>query len=325
LTNTYTNPVYGEYFADPFILQYDGRYYAYGTAKTGEKNQFPVLESRDLIHWTRYGGVLIPPGGDAFWAPEVAFHDGQFYLYYSVHGIENRDHQLRVALSEYPYGPFEDCGVVLVPNQPFTIDAHPFQDTDGQWYLFYARDFLTIDGDCRVGTGIVVDRLVNMQKVANSPQVVVRPSQEWQLFAAQRPMYGKVYDWYTVEGPAVRLHNGHYYCFFSGGAWEHDNYGISYVVADHPHGPYRYPQGGSNILLKSVPGKVIGPGHNSFAYSPDGSEELVVYHAWDPQQISRLMRIDRLTWDQDRPVIHGPTWSPQPAFTRTRLPRNNAT
>jgi len=32
-------------------------------------------------------------------------------------------------------------------------------------------------------------------------------------------MYGGVYDWHTVEGPALRVHQGRYYCFYSGGAW----------------------------------------------------------------------------------------------------------
>ena len=126
-------------------------------------------------------------------------------------------------------------------------------------------------------------------------------------------MYGSVYDWYTIEGAAMRLHNGRYYCFYSGGAWENDNYGIGYVVADHPLGPYRQP-GVSNLLMRSVPGKVIGPGHNSFTLSPDGSEEVIVYHAWDSAMTARLMRVDRLHWDGDMPITNGPTWEPQPAF-----------
>ncbi len=111
-----------------------------------------------------------------------------------------------------------------------------------------------------------------------------------------------------------RVHSGQYYCFYSGGAWERDNYIISYVVSDHPLGPYRLPPVGDDILLKSVPGQVIGGGHDSFTYSPNRSEELVVYHAWDPGQTARLMRIDRLVWDHERPLIQGPTWTPRPAF-----------
>jgi beta-xylosidase len=192
---TYTNPVYHQYFANPFVLRHEGRYYAYGTAPGApDDKQFPVLQSTDLMHWEAKGWALIPPGGDEFWAPEVAYHDGAFYLYYSAHGIQGNDHQLRVAASPHPLGPFEDGGRVLVPDQPFSIDPHPFQDIDGQWYLFYAQDFLTLDDSYRVGTGIVVDRLVDMTALAGEPRMVARPDADWQLFQSEREMYDSIYD-----------------------------------------------------------------------------------------------------------------------------------
>lgn len=311
MSHVYTNPVYKDYFADPFVLRHNGEYYAYGTAPASpEGHAFPVLHSTDLVNWEFKGWSLVPSCGNDFWAPEVAYNDGKFYMYYSAHGVEGRDHQLRVAVSDTPTGPFIDSGRVLVPDQPFSIDAHPFQAADGDWYLFYSVDFLTLDGDYRIGTGIVVDRMVDMLTLAGTPQTVVRPHADWQLFKAQRPMYGNVYDWHTIEGAAMRYHNGRYFCFYSGGAWEHDNYGISYVVADHPMGPYTRPEHVDGALLRSVPGCVVGPGHNSFVEAPDGSE-YVVYHAWDTAMTSRLMRIDRLSWDGDQPVMHGPTWTEQ--------------
>ena len=309
----YKNPVYDKYLADPFVLHHDGKYYAYGTGSLSpEGRPFPVLYSTDLVNWEQQGWSLIPPGGDEFWAPEVAYFNGLFYMYYSAHGIDGQDHQLRVATSADPLGPFQDAGVVLIPDQPFTIDAHPFQDRDGQWYLFYARDFLTLDQQYRVGTEIVVDRMLDMLTLAGDPRVVIRPHADWQLFKAGRSMYGAVYDWHTVEGPAVRLHNGRYYCFYSGGAWEHDNYGVTYVVADHPLGPYRMPSGEEHILLRSAPGYLIGPGHNSFTVSPSGDQEYMVYHAWDLEMTARRMCIDPLYWENDIPVMRGPTWTEQP-------------
>jgi len=218
-----------------------------------------------------------------------------------------------VATSADPAGPFLDAGVVLVPDQPFSIDAHPFQDDDGVWYLFYSVDFLELEADHRIGTGIVVDRLVDMQTLEGKPRMVVRPHEDWHLFLQQRTMYGKVYDWHTVEGAALQRHDGRYYCFFSGGAWERENYGISYVVADHPLGPYRRPaDSGRALLMHTLPEQLIGPGHNSFVKSPDGSETWIVYHAWQPDRTGRRMCIDRLRWDGDRPVTDGPTAAPQP-------------
>ncbi len=309
----YINPVYDKYLADPFVLHHEGNYYAYGTAPASPQGwQFPVLHSTDLIHWQEIGWALQPvQGGANFWAPEVAYQSGTFYMYYSADGVKGSSHQLRVATSRSPSGPFEDSGQVLIPDDPFTIDAHPFQDRDGQWYLYYARDFLTLDGDNRVGTGIVVDRLLDMVTLEGNPQIVIRPHADWQLFQPQRSIYGGIYDWHTIEGPAVRLHNNKYFCFYSGGAWEQENYGVSYVVASHPLGPYYRPLEPNAPILRSSPGHVIGPGHNSFTRSPDDSQEYIVYHAWNQEMTARLMRLDRLEWDADRPVIIGPTWTPQ--------------
>jgi GH43 family beta-xylosidase len=310
---TYTNPVYPHYFADPFVLRHGDYYYAYGTAPgSGDGRHFPILRSDNLVDWTQVGWALNQAPGVEFWAPEVAYHEGKFYLYYSASGIEGRDHQLRVAVSATPDGTFEDAGRVLVPDEPFSIDAHPFRDRDGQWYLFYAQDFLTMDGDYRVGTGIVVDKLTDMLTLAGDPRVVVRPHADWHLFKADRTMYGAVYDWHTIEGASMRLHNGLYYCFYSGGAWERENYGVAYVVADHPLGPYRRPPEAASALLRSVPDHLIGPGHNSFTESRDGQREFIVYHAWDTARTARRLCIDRLTWDGDRPVLHAPTHTPQP-------------
>lgn len=314
MRDKYINPVFPQYFADPFVLKHNGDYYAYGTAPGGDGGHFPILHSTDLVNWKFVSWAIYPKRGIEFWAPEVAHHNGKFYIYYSARGVEaDKDHQLTVAVSERPEGPFEETGIVLVPDQPFSIDASPFQDDDGQWYLFYSQDFLTLDEENRVGTGIVVDRLVDMTTLAGEARVVVRPHLDWHIFRKEREMYGAVYDWHTVEGASMLKHNGLYYCFYSGGAWELENYGVSYVIAEHPIGPYRRPEAAFMPILKSVPNRLIGPGHNSFTISPSEQETFIVYHAWDVGMTARRMCIDRLHWDEGIPVIEGPTWNEQPA------------
>jgi GH43 family beta-xylosidase len=313
---TYCNPVYPAPMADPFVLRHAGVYYAYGTGPGGADGmQVPVLRSRDLVTWESLGHALAPTGAAHYWAPEVAYHDGRFYMYYSSgSAAQGVDQRLRVAVATDPAGPFIDSGVLLVPDQPFSIDAHPFRDAQGSWYLFYSVDFTSADEEGRIGTGIVADRLLDMTRLAGAPRTVVRPHQDWHLFSKERAMYGTVTDWHTVEGAAVLAHEGMFYCFYSGGAWERDNYGVSWVVADHPLGPYRRPDGGEAALLMRTPpgGELVGPGHNSFTTSPDGRETWIVYHAWDRARSARRMCIDRLEWREGRPVTVGPTWTPAP-------------
>ncbi|HEY9826266.1 MAG TPA: glycoside hydrolase family 43 protein [Stenomitos sp.] len=321
---TYTNPVYPDYFADPFVWQHQATYYAIGTGPAEAAGQvteahkqrvFPLLKSSDLVSWQFAGNALIRPDsklGDNFWAPEVACCNGVFYLYYSV-GQGEKNHHLRVATSADPLGPYQDIGEPLIDPKicPFTIDPSPFQDDDGQWYLFYAQDFLDAENGLRAGTALVVDRLLTMTKLAGEARVVLRARHDWQRYLANRPMYGGIYDWHTLEGPCVRKHDQRYYCFYSGGRWETDSYGVDYGIADHVMGPYS--DHGNELgprVLKSISDYVLGPGHNSITISSTG-QEYIVYHAWDRDMNARRMCIDRLVWTTTGPRCLGPTWTQQ--------------
>jgi beta-xylosidase len=310
----YTNPVFGEAFPDPFVLAWDGEYYAYCTDIGGRGPRvIGLLRSDDLAEWTPLPGPLERPAVAAdldseFWAPEVARGaDGRLYMYYST-GPYDVEHRLRVASADHPTGPFRDHGEALVPDA-FAIDAHPFRDDDGSWYLYYARDFL--DGE-RVGTALVVDRLLNMTALAGEPRTVLRASADWQIYMRARPMYGAVYDWHTLEGPFVLKRAGRYWCLYSGGSWRSADYGVSFAVADSPLGPFVEPPADGPTLLRGVPGRVLGPGHCSVITDREGTDWLV-YHAWDAEMTARRMCLDRLVWTPDGPRCDGPTWTPQAA------------
>lgn len=333
----YRNPVFDGYFADPFAWKHEGRYYAVGTGPVGSgpptgsglcssysvrgrELAFPILSSPDLVHWQPEGGALRVPaelrGGD-FWAPEVAYAEGGFHLYYSA-SVEELKHQLRVARSSNPLGPYEDAGTLMrdVAQCPFAIDPHPFRDRDGAWYLFYARDFLDDSPQAHAGTGLVVDRLESMTRLAGEERTVLRASRDWQLFRRQRTMYGRVFDWHTLEGPCVRERDGRYYCFYSGGCYENESYGVDYGVAETVLGPYADAGNGTGPrVLKTVPGRVIGPGHHSIVPGPDERSEWIVYHAWDSGRTARRLCIDRLVWTRNGPRCAGPTWTEQAAVT----------
>src|SRR5688572_22286232 len=101
---TYRNPVYPFSFPDPFVLKFRGEYFAYCTGFWNDGRVFGVLKSRNLIDWTEIGGAMKKLETDSpfYWAPEVIYSNGKFYLYYSV-GNETLM-ELRVAVSDRPEG-----------------------------------------------------------------------------------------------------------------------------------------------------------------------------------------------------------------------------
>jgi arabinan endo-1,5-alpha-L-arabinosidase len=310
MSRRYRNPVHPGYFADPFVLKIGNGYLGWGTGRMLGNLVFETLGSPDLVRWESLGGALerLPPEVEAelgtdYWAPEVVAADGRWWMYYSV-GRGDVGHSLRVAVADEPTGPYRDVGVDLTPDERFAIDPHPFVDADGTRYLFYAHDVL--EGR-RVGTMLAVDVLDGMDRLAGRPAAVLAPSGDWQLFRRGRSMYGQVYDWHTLEGPFVCRRNDRYVLFYSGGNWEEPTYGVGWAEAEHPLGPWRE-QVGRPPLLRTVPGHVVGPGHNCVVPGPDG-QDVAVYHAWDAGHDARRLCIDPLGWAPDGPVVDGPTWT----------------
>ena len=316
---TYTNPVYAGSMPDPSVIRHSGIYYGFGTTgaeRTRDGRVFTVLGSRDLAHWERFGGALLPPSSDEriqYWAPEVTETGGMFYLYYAMGGLEPERFELRVATSVRPQGPYVDQAKLTdCESNRFTIDPFPFRDDDGQWYMFYARNFTNHDATTHPGTAIVVDRLLDMTQLAGQCQVVVRAHHDWTLYQANRHMdvYNATFDWHTIEGPCVVKHNKRYYCFFSGSNYQTTRYGVDYVVADHPLGPYSG-EGDRPRVLQSIPGSVRGPGHHSIVFGPHDRFQYLVYHAWDPTMKVRWMCVDKLVWTAEGPRSQATT-TPQP-------------
>jgi arabinan endo-1,5-alpha-L-arabinosidase len=319
---TYTNPVYAGSMPDPSVIRHDGVYYAFGTTGRERKADgriFTVLRSTNLVDWTELGGALVPPSADAryeYWAPEAAVREGKFYLYYSMGGVEPESFVLRVGVSQRPEGPYVDAGTVLrdCETNRFTIDPFPYRDDDGQWYLFYACNFPYASDGQHPGTGLKAAKLAaDMTRLTGECRDVLRARHDWTLYESNRVMevYGQTFNWHTIEGACVIKHAGKYYCFYSGANWQTPRYGVDYVVADHPLGPYRG-AGDHARVLHGIPGKVRGPGHHSIVTGPDGKTLYFVYHAWDAGMTWRQLCVDRLEWTADGPRCV-PTVSPMPA------------
>ena len=94
--------------ADPFILLYDGVYYAYGT---GAGSGIEVWTSRDLSTWERAKGNARDGlalhrtdvwGEKWFWAPEVYRLNDKFYMYFTAEAHLRR--HLRLAAGSFRTG-----------------------------------------------------------------------------------------------------------------------------------------------------------------------------------------------------------------------------
>lgn len=295
-------PAVPGYFADPLVVRTpDGSYAAYGTQPNGGSTErvFEVLLSEDLTSWRRGGYVLErldPDLGDEYWAPEVCWRDDTWWMYYSVgHGIDG--HHVRVARSADLTGPFVDVGVSLTPDQSFAIDPHPFQDEDGQWYLYFARDVLDAE---RAGTHLAVGRLSDPTTLTDVRDAL-SPNADWQIYERNRHMYGRVQDWHTLEGPSVVRRDGRYWMTFSGGAWTGPGYAVSWATAPHPLGPWTHAPAASPAILQTGP-TLIGPGHNSLVVAPDGTDRIA-FHAWNAEGSRREMHLAPIVFYGTGPAV----------------------
>jgi GH43 family beta-xylosidase len=307
---TYHNPVFRGSAPDPFVLKWCGVYWAYCTGETANGRRFPILRSTDLVAWETVGGALepLPQGFPHYWAPEVTYDNGRFHMYYST-GDELNVMMVRVAVATHPAGPFMDAGVRLTAEE-FAIDAHVFVDDDGARYLFYATDYLT---HSHIGTGTAMAAMDGPLALDGPPRPVTRARFDWQVYDPQRAEKGGV-RWHTVEGPFVLKRKGRYYQMFSGGNWQNPSYGVSYAVSDRIERPDEWAQhaDGERLLpiIRTVPERVIGPGHNSVVRGPDNLQLFCVYHRW--VEGVRAMAIDRLDWAGERMTTDGPSDEPRP-------------
>jgi GH43 family beta-xylosidase len=220
-------------------------------------------------------------------------------MFYSV-GHDISGHHIRVAVAEDPLGPFSDLGSNLTPDERFAIDPHPFQDVDGRWYLFFARD--VVDAD-RPGTHLAVAPLEGMTRLGSVVEVLT-PYADWQIYERSREMYGARYDWHTLEGPSVVRRLGRYWMTYSGGAWTGEGYAVTWAVADSPLGPWRPAPASAPPLLRTSR-DLLGPGHNSLTVDPHG-DDVIVFHSWNAARTRREMHAHRIVFAEDGPQVDGP-------------------
>lgn len=230
-------------FKDPA----DNTYYVFGS-------HFAVASSTDLVHWTQrvydgqyqklYGnetytknGVTWPKalqstldrvnpsgGGDAInstWAPDVEYHDGKYYMYYSLtKAFGSRESAIARVEADNVLGPYSN-NVVLFDSMlgsgtaPNCIDPELFYDKEGGLWMVYGSFF----------GGIYIKELYNS-------------GENWGL--PKESGFGKLL-WKGgssgVEGPYI-FHSGDYYYLMVSDGSLLTNYNMRIARSTNPDGPY---------------------------------------------------------------------------------------
>lgn len=151
---------------DPFILRVGGTYYLYeGLHREGVR----CYTSTDLEEWCGPVTVFAPPANfhgtkDFFWAPEVHFYRGKFYLFTSVFSSKTGHRSISVYRAESPLGPFEDIagGCVGMPQWD-CIDGTLFLDEEKRPWMVFVHEWVCMpDGNGAMCAARLSDDLSHM-------------------------------------------------------------------------------------------------------------------------------------------------------------------
>ena len=203
----------------------DGRIYLYGSFDIQGKRSFcsdvhHVYSSDDMVNWVDHGVVFSLADSTwakdcgALYAPDCAYRDGWYYLYYCVPDGRNG-----VAKSQSPTGPFVDVGLL---EGVWGIDPAVLIDDDGQAYLYWGQ----------ITWGKVAKLKDNMVEIDRDSIV------ECPLTVAEHEFH---------EGSSVKKINGKYYYLFAdthrhGDPNREDGRPscLGYAVSDHPMHGFSY-------------------------------------------------------------------------------------
>lgn len=248
--DTYTNPILGGDYPDPSIVR-DGNDY-YMTHSSFDYNPgLIVWHSTDLVNWEPISYALQTYLGSV-WAPDIAIVDGQFRIYFTVHGRGNW-----VVTADSPYGPWSEPKDLHVDK----IDPCIAVGDDGTKWLFISggwRKQLTPDGlDTVEGT---------LEHVYDG---WIYPS-EWvtEGLCLEGPKLKKVGDWW-------------YYLSAEGGtAGPPTSHMVVVARSRSIDGPWENSPYNPLVHTYKASDRWWSRGHGSLIDTPDG-RWYVVYHSYE--------------------------------------------
>ena len=163
---------------------------------------------------------------------------------------------------------------------------------DGSLYLLWKND----GNCCALDTWIYAQRLSpDGLRLLGRPARLVKQDAGWEAS--------------VVEAPTLSKRDGAYVLLFSGNDYASDFYAVGYAMCDRPLGPCA--DAPENPILKAGCG-ATGPGHQAVFDVDD--ETWIAYHARPGQEggDKRVLWLDKLLWEDGRPIVKGPTCGEQP-------------
>ncbi len=251
------------YIADPSAHVFNNRIYIYGShdieGTTPEDDLGSHFEMRDyrVVSMDRIGATPtvhpvaldvtdVPWAEKQMWAPDAAFKNGRYYLYFPAKDREGV-FRIGVATSTRPEGPFRAEAQPIRGSH--SIDPAVFTDDDGQSYMYFGgiwggqlQRWATGRYDSNAGNTDLRqdDRPALMPKVAKLTvdmlQFSEAPRDATIVDERGQPLLGGDHDRRFFEAAWMHKHNGKYYLSYSTG----DTHFINYATADNPYGPFTF-------------------------------------------------------------------------------------
>jgi arabinan endo-1,5-alpha-L-arabinosidase len=265
------------------ITKVDGRYFVYSTG-----NNISYRSSTNLINWTSSSSVFSSPPAwttaavpgfvNTFWAPDVAYVNGKYHLYYSVSTFGSQVSAIGLATNptlnpQSPGYQWTDQGAVIQSQvgSPYNaIDPGIFLNDDGRMWMTFGSFW----------NGIYITELdpATGKRKLNAPTT-------W-LARSSLPSN-------PIEAAYLHKRNNMYYLFVNWGtccAGVNSTYEIRVGRSASPTGPFLDKNGvamtanGGSLLL-ATEGNQIGPGH--FSFFEESGKEYFSYHYYDGGQNGR--------------------------------------
>ncbi len=300
---------------DPVMAKQDDTYYLFTTGRG-----IAVWSSTDMKTWKREKAVFaeapqwaidaVPTYRGHTWAPDISYHNGLYYLYYSVSAFGKNTSCMGVVTNKtlHPDDPdFEwvDHGAVICSTPDVdnwnAIDPNLIFDENGVPYLFFGSFW----------DGLQMVRLTDDLKSCYSGEEPVTIASRKKERRQENPpaIDNNPVDagGNAIEAPFVFRKDNHYYLFASIDyccKGVESTYKMIYGRSDKIDGPYYDKEGkdllfGGGTILMEGDENWHGVGHNAVV-SFDG-EDYLVFHGYDANDEGRSkLRIFRLSWDQSQ-------------------------